>query len=376
MKIISYEYRQSGNTEWKFSRVELRNMNLLVGDSGTGKTVFLNTIFNLAGIAFGSEPLLYGHWKIKFKQDESVYNWEIEAEQFSNGKTLLMMEHLCQETENGKIPIVERNEDWFKFSGKEMPKLSRENTSIFLLREEEKIKPLHLGFGNISRRNFSENALNENIRHEAVPSDFSDEQMDTLLKLRNMNAGINLKLYFLSREKPEIFRILCNYYTEVFPFIEKIEIKDLKELEPHLKATGMFIPVFCIKERYVDRWIPADQLSSGMKKVLLVLTDVCIFPEEGICLIDEYENSLGVNAINFFPSFLADIETDKQFIITSHHPYIINKIPVENWFVFHRKGSEIKIRYGRENVERFGRSKQQRFIQLINDPFYNEGVEQ
>jgi len=92
--------------------------------------------------------------------------------------------------------------------------------------------------------------------------------------------------------------------------------------------------------------------------------------------MDEYENSLGINAINFFPSFLADIETDKQFIITSHHPYIINKIPVENWFIFHRKGSEIKIRYGRENVERFGRSKQQRFIQLINDPFYNEGVEQ
>jgi len=370
MKIISYEYRQSGNTEWKFSRVELRNMNLLVGDSGTGKTVFLNTIFNLAGIAFGSEPLLYGHWKIKFKQDESVYHWEIEAEQFSNGKTLLMMEHLCQETENGNISIVERNEDWFKFSGKEMPKLPRENTSIFLLREEEKIKPLHLGFGNISRRNFSENALNENIRNEAVSTDFLDEQTD-IFKLRNMDAGINLKLYFLSREKPEIFQILCNYYTEVFPFIEKIEVFEKEAINP-----DMFIPLFYIKEKYVDSWIPVDQLSSGMKKVLLVLTDVCIFPEEGIYLIDEYENSLGINAINFFPSFLADIETDKQFIITSHHPYIINKIPVENWFVFHRRGSEIKIRYGRENVERFGRSRQQRFIQLINDPFYNEGVEQ
>ncbi|RLC21316.1 MAG: hypothetical protein DRI57_02625 [Deltaproteobacteria bacterium] len=375
MKIISYEYKQSGETEWKFSKVELRNMNLLVGDSGTGKTVFLNTIFNLASIAFTSEPLLYGHWRITFEQDKSVYHWEIEAEQFSNGKTLLMMEHLSQETENGNIPIIERKGDLFKFSGKEIPKLSRENTSIFLLREEEQIKPLHRGFGNISRRNFSENALNENIRQESISANFSDEQT-YLLKLRDLDAGVNLKLYFLSREKPEIFQILCDYYTEVFPFIEKVEIKDLKELKPYMEATGMFTPVFCIKEKYVDHWIPADQLSSGMKKVLLVLTDVCIFPEEGIYLMDEYENSLGINAINFFPSFLADIETDKQFIITSHHPYIINKIPVENWFIFHRKGSEIKIRYGRENVERFARSKQQRFIQLINDPFYNEGVEQ
>ena len=45
-----------------------------------------------------------------------------------------------------------------------------------------------------------------------------------------------------------------------------------------------------------------------------------ILPEEGcVYLIDEYENSLGVNAINFFPSVLFEAASKSQFIITSHH---------------------------------------------------------
>jgi len=98
-------------------------------------------------------------------------------------------------------------------------------------------------------------------------------------------------------------------------------------------------PVFCIKEKSINKWVECNQLSSGMQKVLLILTDTFLF------------------------------------IITSHHPYIINKIPVENWFIFHRQGSEVSIRYGDWPKERFGKSKQQAFIQLINDPFYNKGIE-
>lgn len=112
-----------------------------------------------------------------------------------------------------------------------------------------------------------------------------------------------------------------------------------------------------------------------MQKVLLILTDIFVFPEGGIYLIDEYENSLGINAIDFFPSFILEVEKDIQFIVTSHHPYIINEIPVKNWYVFHRKGTEVVIKHGSELAERFGKSKQKAFIKLINDSFYTEGVE-
>ena len=113
-----------------------------------------------------------------------------------------------------------------------------------------------------------------------------------------------------------------------------------------------------------------------MQKVLLILTDVFTLPKDGgIYLIDEYENSLGINAINFFPSVFSEAETDSQFIITSHHPYIIGNVPVRDWIILHRNGINVIVKEGRELEEKFGKSKQAAFFQLINDPFYTEGVE-
>ena len=44
MKILTYEFLGSN---WKFNKIHLQNINLIVGDSGAGKTRLLNTIFNL-----------------------------------------------------------------------------------------------------------------------------------------------------------------------------------------------------------------------------------------------------------------------------------------------------------------------------------------
>jgi hypothetical protein len=105
-----------------------------------------------------------------------------------------------------------------------------------------------------------------------------------------------------------------------------------------------------------------------MVKVLLIITDVVTESPQTLYMIDEYENSLGVNAIDFLPAFLADCGGDRQFIITTHHPLLVNAVPVSDWFVFHRKGLNIRVMHGAEIESRYGHSKQQRFTQLINDP--------
>ena len=73
-------------------------------------------------------------------------------------------------------------------------------------------------------------------------------------------------------------------------------------------------------------WIPVQQLSSGMKKVLLIITDVLTLPKESIYMIDEYENSLGINAIDFLPQFILDHGKDIQFIITTHSPQMLGEV--------------------------------------------------
>src|SRR6266513_5031058 len=121
---------------------------------------------------------------------------------------------------------------------------------------------------------------------------------------------------------------------------------------------GHQVPVFTIRETKVAAPIPYQQISSGMQKVLLIVTDIVMLPPGSVYLIDEYENSLGINAINFLPSFLVEQGGANQFVITSHHPYLINAIPIKDWFVFNRVGSHITIKPGTELAAKYGRSKQ------------------
>jgi predicted ATPase len=181
-------------------------------------------------------------------------------------------------------------------------------------------------------------------------------------------------LYILKNHFPEIFERIISYYKETFSFLTDVDIIDWGALHKGYGNVGQ-IPVFCVREKGVKNWIELGEISSGMQKVLLILTDLFSLSKGSVYLIDEYENSLGVGAINFFPTIMFDRENEVQLIITSHHPYLISNIPIKNWFVFHRRGSHVMIKFGEELEQRYGNSKQEAFIKLLNDPFYSEGIE-
>ena len=64
---------------------------------------------------------------------------------------------------------------------------------------------------------------------------------------------------------------------------------------------------------------------------------------------------------------------DLQFIITSHHPYIINNINLNNWKIITRKAGVIKNHNASQlNI---GKSKHEAFTQLINLDEYSDGIE-
>ncbi len=370
MRLLSYKVDIWGKETWDFSRVEFGNINLLVGDSGTGKTRFLNTLFNMGRFVNGSHKYGNTHWNVEFEQNEEKYEWAIEIDEQTPKGIRIKKESLTKKTAISKDIIV-RNDNSFLFNGKSLPKLPKDTSSLTLLKEEDEIKPVYNGFTNIAKRDFSSDILyRETAYIKFIPPEFDQLKFDNPADLWRYDFELNLKLYFLSIHFPDTYNMIREYFRNVFPFVVDCKIETaagFREKEEQM--------TFCVQERHVkNKWIPIAECASGMRKVLLIITDVCTLPDGVIYLIDEYENSLGINAIDFFPDFLMEIERDIQFVITSHHPYIINNIPVENWFIFNRKGTHVDIRYGQENIERFGKSKQQRFIQLINDPFYKEGI--
>jgi hypothetical protein len=377
MRILSYECKGVNSSDMSFDKVELAEINLLVGDTGTGKTRFLNTIFNLGRGAVSQVWPYWGYWDVTVEKQDDKYRWIIDAKPSSKGETVIEREVLTRTDSNGKCyNIIERDTSRFIFKSKELPKLSKNVSSIYLLREEDEISPIYKGFSLMMRRNFSQDEMTKNSEYELLPIEMINRvnKIQNIEDLFRIDLSVNARLFFLSEKFKDVFAKIVRNFREVYPFISDVKVLDATELNPTNVFAGK-IPVFCIKEENISNWVEYKYLSSGMQKVLLILTDVFMLPNGGIYLIDEYENSLGINSINFLPSFLLASETPNQFIITSHHPYLINNIPVNNWYVFHRKGTKVSIQYGPKLVERFGKSKQQVFLQLINDPFYSKGIE-
>jgi len=81
-------------------------------------------------------------------------------------------------------------------------------------------------------------------------------------------------------------------------------------------------------------------------------------------LIDEFENSLGVNCIDSITQDLLFGNNQLQFIITSHHPYIINNISPKFWKIVTRKAGIITV-YSAQDFH-ISPSQQKAFIDLIN----------
>jgi len=375
MKILKYKCNALGDDDWEFSEVEFGSINLLVGDTATGKTRLLNTIFNI-GTFVARDEYKTGFWDITFEQQGSTYRWLLRTDNLSNDESSRILEEKLWKLGNETTLLVERTENKFVFSKEKLPKLSPRITAISLLKEEEVIQPIHEGFGAIRRRRFFHDALLKVSELEPIPQDALKKFRPGLTErdLYKAKLGLNATLYILSIHNKEAFDSIRKNFKVAFPFIDDMQIQDFSKVSPGV-TFPVEIPVFCIKEKSSTNWIPITEASSGMQKVLLILTDTYTLPPQSIYIIDEYENSLGINAIDFFPHFLLDIEKDIQFFITSHHPYIINEIPSRNWYVFNRKGKKVTIKYGEELERRFGKSKQQAFIQLINDPFYVDGVE-
>jgi ABC-type bacteriocin/lantibiotic exporter with double-glycine peptidase domain len=96
-------------------------------------------------------------------------------------------------------------------------------------------------------------------------------------------------------------------------------------------------------------------------------------PDNSVILIDEFENSLGINCIDEVVFQMLASERDLQFIITSHHPYIINKIGYSYWKVVTRKGCVVTA----IDAEKLGigKSRLQAFTQLGNLAAFSKGIE-
>ena len=386
MKLKSIKYFDK-SINWRLERTEFKDLTLLVGASGVGKTQILNAILNLKRIANGSSQNGI-EWNVEFSTvDDSIYRWKgsfenkgFEAnfvnysdEENKKNRPKIISENVFL---NGKEVVKRDNKDII-FDGKKTVKLSQQESVINLLKEEELISPAYQGFSKIIHDDYSHTMKEfsivyfKNILRRGVKN--LTKKYQSLESIQNSGEETSVKLFLIYNNDRETFKKIKDLFSDIFPQVEDIKIellkKDVKGIQPLFKD----IPFIQLKEKGVKDWIHETNISSGMFRTLMHISELYLCAEGTVILIDEFENSLGINCIDELTEDLLNSRRKLQFIITSHHPYIINNISYENWKLVTRKAGTVRTHDAQEfNI---GKSKHDAFIQLINLDEYKTGIE-
>lgn len=385
IKSLIYEDQ---STDWKLELIEFKPLTLLVGVSGVGKTQILKALLNLQRISRGSS--LNGlKWEIDFTTStghDCKWSGAFENKGFVS-EFISKINETINEKENEKDKpyidneqlfidgalIVDRHKEGILFNDKETVKLSQQESVISLLKEEEQIKDIHEDFKKIL---FDDNA-GDSSRFERFGFDTEikskSKKYKGLQSIRNSNENIKTKLCLLYKNQKKSFEEIVDNFVSIFPHVEDVKIEPISDDHKKIPVFLREIPFIQIKEKNVSHWIEEFKMSSGMLRTLIHIAELYLCSDDTIILIDEFENSLGINCINQITNSILVSERNLQFIITSHHPYIINDIGLSHWKIVTRKGGIVTA----IDAEEFGigKSKHQAFTQLANLTAYSEGID-
>ena len=147
------------------------------------------------------------------------------------------------------------------------------------------------------------------------------------------------KAFLLQERFPREFTQFKQTFIDIFPTVEDVVVDAPKRLG----SKGELDMSFKLKERGVANGFQAAAIASGMNRVLHHLVDVMLAPAGTVVLIDEFENSLGVDCMGPLTQFILSRAHELQFIITSHNPSFIHSIPKNHWKLVQRKGNTVRV---------------------------------
>jgi len=383
MKINSFNFRNN-RQNWHIEKAIFDNLILLIGASGVGKTRILKALYLICNVSQGEVQMLEDvEWSIDFSHLGQRYRWELKAlnpteKTFSSEQnhSEIAEEKLIKFADgNEPTEILHRTKTESTLNKSQIPKLKRTESAITLLTEEESIAPIADAF---KRFIFNETLQNVEMSLSLDPSSIIlslplNAQLKSIntdqaayskaleiFKETSIHFATILKAYYLKKYFPQMFDEIKEAYIEIFPSVKDIRITVNKQSDKNYNL------LLEIQEHGSENWIPQYRISSGMYVTLTYLIEITSAPEGSVFVVDEFENSLGINCMPQLTDFILDKSPNLQFILTSHHPYIINNIPWKTWQLVSRTNGTIRTRKALDIPELNTASSLDKFTQLIN----------
>ncbi len=392
--IVSFAYEDL-DAGWTLEEVRFEALNLLVGPSGAGKSRILHALDDVQQAALrGAGGIPSARWKLVVEgvdrehEGEAEFTWQAEtkvtrAERpplYEGGAWLSERtdaHFVSERIERCGQPLVERTDGEFKFDGKRLPKLTKSESAVGLLASEEAIRPLHEAlrlWRSLVVRFFA--GPFDTVKSAEDSRQRLDRRLDLLRRDDDLLHPFT-KLYVLQQDHPELFERIVEDFAEIFSTVETLKVTTYSELRvrPHLGEDAMANSLAVgMREEGVEAWVLHTEFSSGMVKTLLFLIATALAPKGTVLLVDELENSLGVNCLPDVARRMLKGLDRVQYLATSHHPRVINEVPYDRWKLVTRRGSRVQVIDAKDIVPLERASSLEKFTELINLPEYVEGV--
>ena len=326
-----------------YDKIFMQDINLVIGPNASGKSQFINRLKFLRETHRKNQPT---------KNIVTIFKAEVV---FNNENTDKRIRY--ELTAGPGQLIVEQIEDLLarKFYLKNNQKgtfLLDENTgkeTTFLLNKRQSITKQvedHIEkFPTINEiGKFFENILFLDAdKFNLLTIDLGSEHLIPSDQIRNISSVVlNWK-----DKIPKLYDILLKKYKSFFPYVEEFTSRE------EVSIGNKLFDVLAIKEKGVKEDVPVQNISSGMLRILCLLalpmTKQIKKPILGydfspsVIVIDEIDNGLDYEMIYSIIDSLKSETVFSLIILSSHSPVVCNFIPPENWLIFRRSASRVKV---------------------------------
>lgn len=352
-------------TQLKIERIYFNNdVTLLVGLSGVGKTQILNAVEYSLNLAVDKdEPLRPYKVGIGVLVDDEEYEWFYEINK-ANENELIINEDNKYEfvyeklVKNNEIVFERKNLEVEVVGYDKVPQPKKSESLILQYSDDKNFEKLISGIRKLYPVEI-ELAVRGGIRSESF-SRLKSKVIDTLNVSEEKvefkvfsHLPVAVKLYIVKNYYPDIYVKIFDAVKELFMEIEDIDVEEDAVREMYLVSIQVY-----------GKKLLQQDISNGMLNTIYYIVELFTMSEDSLVLIDEFENGLGVNCIDVLSELMLSERDDLQFIITSHHPKIINAIDKNKWKIIDREGSIVKnsssLSYG------IGNSQHDAYFNLLN----------
>jgi hypothetical protein len=155
----------------------------------------------------------------------------------------------------------------------------------------------------------------------------------SLAAVRLSNLPTYYKLAVVHETAPDAFQAIVRTIRERLPRVEDVGFDRVD------RSRFTDVPALRYREKGTDQWLPESKMPTDLLRSLLHLAAVALWPDHGVILIDDFENTFGLPCIEPVLAAARDPARNLQLILTSNDAEVMQRVGRERRKVVYWQGA-------------------------------------